>query len=166
MDWLPCIKRRTIDLYNKDGSKGEIHRCAHLSCSQHGQDVSPENCAECPLRIEQDFRSISNNERMVARRDFQQPKILRDGTMIYPKTGWEPPKCPDGYEPKSANPRDPNAWVFIPKWPKCLDRKMINTVENCGCIQINSLCTSKDSEFNGQLVVLKMCEDCPVKRSE
>ena len=159
----PCVKRQTVVLLHKDGSTGEVHRCAHVACESLGRDVTDEVCDACPLRIETDIRPPGYRERMVGSRDFQEPKVLPDGTMIYPKTGWEPPLCPEGYKRKNEDPRSEDAWVFVPVWPECSARKTVNTIQNCGCVKINSLCTSPESDKNGQLVVLSMCQECPVR---
>lgn len=166
VEWLPCKKRRDKTMMASDGSTTVKTECFHISCESLGKEVTPTICAQCPLRVTQTFlKPPGYKEIQVNERDFGQPKIMEDGSLVYPRTGFEPPVVPEGYYRKSDNIRDDGAWTFIPLWPPCGDRSTANTVRSCGCVQINAMCGSKDSQHHGQRVVLTECLACPVRRA-
>lgn len=163
-EWLPCIQRQMVVLCHKDGSKGELHRCIHQSSKHFAQELTPENCAACPLRVFTRMRPPDYSALQVNGREFGEPKIMEDGSLVYPKLGWEPPRAPEGYTRKSDDPKSADAWVFLPQWPPCVDREMANTVLPCGCIKVNPICASLACERHGRRVTVEMCRECPVRR--
>lgn len=154
---LPCARRNEITLIARDGSKSLIHRCAHVDCERHGKDVDEAACQGCVMRVP------SNHTAPCAvfggKKDFAEPKLNPDGTLTYPKTGWEPPRVPYGFERSIED-----AWTMIPKWPPCALRQMIGRKLSCGCVEFNSVCGSQESRKPGQLVVLSDCEACSVRK--
>lgn len=163
--WVPCVKRQEIVQLNPDGSTQPLARCTHKACVMFNKDLQVDDCAQCPLRVfTEAIRPPGYQQKIVNERDFGQPKILADGTLVYPMTGIEPPVVPEGYVRKSEDIRSEDAWAFIPTWPPCQDREMANSVRPCGCIQIGAMCASKESNRYGLDVLVQICHDCPVRR--
>ena len=93
-------------------------------------------------------------------KSFTKPHVLDDGTLIYPKRGWEPPPLIEGYRRKSDNPKNSDAWILIPVWKDCKFRKqMQRNKENCRCITFYHVCTNKAVGDN-VLVNLNLCSCC------
>lgn len=92
---------------------------------------------------------------------YIRPRKLDDGTVIYPKRGWEPPPLIPGYVRKSNNPRSADAWIFIPTWNFCEYRKeFIVQRENCRCETLIHRCqhkTQKDLKVDAVV-----CETCKI----
>ena len=77
------------------------------------------------------------------------PTILNDGTIVYKKTGWEPPLNIDGYGRDKEN-----RWVFHPLWPECDTREAeVVLAEECKCLHVKMFC-------DGQPVSLERCQEC------
>jgi hypothetical protein len=125
--------------------------------------VTPDHCKACVLRVPKKEHADKTANRPTIR-DFQEPKLMDDGSLVYPRTGWEPPKVPEGYRRKSDDIRSSDAWVFIPEWPGCVDRVMSNTVSACGCVHINAFCGSKTAENKGKQINVNACVGCPHRR--
>jgi len=67
------------------------------------------------------------------------PRLLDDGTIIYPRRGKTPPLDIEGYKRKSKN--GPDAWIFIPTWKFCQYRKQIvRHQEDCKCDILVDVC--------------------------
>lgn len=162
--YLPCEKRQEQQYHNTDGSLRPLHRCNHPSSAMYVKEVTPADCAECPFRIATKLRPPEYRETHLTIRNFGQPKLLEDGSLVYPRQGWEPPSTPAGYKPKSTDPRSDDAWVFLPMLKHCVDRQMVNTVKPCGCINVILMCESPTSEHRGKLVDMHKCDACPVAR--
>jgi hypothetical protein len=163
--WVPCVRRREIELIHKDGSRGQLQRCAHQACSRFNMDVNAADCAACPLRlITEDVRPEGYTELPIYKRDYKEPAIRSDGVLAYTKCNATPPSVPAGYVRASDDPKTDDYWVFLPQFPSCVDREMANTVQRCGCVQINALCASDKSGRRNQPVTPLVCEACPVRR--
>jgi hypothetical protein len=140
-------------------------QCAHPGCEKFVQLVTEDYCKACPLRTApdiQDIMPVPKPEEIprATLRDFEQPVVLDNGNIVYPKTGWEPPVTPAGY---TRSPDDD--WVFIPTWPPCVDRRTMNSVRPCGCINIQAVCLSKVAPTLGQTVTAEICQKCPHRRT-
>lgn len=153
---LPCARRNVVNLIGRDGSTSIVHRCAHIDASHFTQVVDADACACCVMRVPSNH--VSPAARFDGEKDFQEPVLNADGSITYPKTGWEPPRCPKGFE-KTNDP-----WTFRPLWAPCADRQLIGRKLSCGCIEFSALCGSAASVKAGQLVVLSDCEACPVRK--
>jgi hypothetical protein len=82
-------------------------------------------------------------------------RILPDGSVLYAKTGFEPPPDLEGFV------RDPeNAWHFLPLWPKCKKRIQTQLVKQCGAISVLSVCAHSGCPFKQQEVSLADCQGC------
>lgn len=153
---LPCARRNVINLVGRDGSTSLVHRCAHVDAERFTNTVTESDCASCVMRVP------SNHTLPIARfdgpKDFAEPTLNADGSITYPKTGWEPPRCPKGFE-KTDDP-----WTFRPLWAPCADRQLHARKLSCGCVELDGICGSGASPKNGQLVVLNDCEACPARR--
>jgi hypothetical protein len=159
----PCIRRQEIKTFNRDGSQGTIHRCSHTLCEFYGKQVSGIECNECPLRTILETAPTGVLDRAAVERVFGQPKLLPDGCLVYEKRGLEPPPNHTGYQRKSADLTNIEAWVFIPLMPHCRFREMRNGVRPCGCVRIDQVCTNKESVMNGKSVLVKDCAECLVR---
>ena len=89
-------------------------------------------------------------------KSFGTPRTQRDGSITYPKKGWEPPPEIEGYT------RDPrNKWRFIRKWLPCKSRQETKLTKPCGAIQIVALCECKGCPMYSLTVRAVDCEACP-----
>lgn len=90
---------------------------------------------------------------------YARPRIFPDGTIVYPRLGWEPPPAIPGYIRKGNNPRSSDAWTFIPIWNKCPHRiEKVKKRENCQCLMIYHVC-----DLNGNIPIdTKLCPNCPL----
>jgi hypothetical protein len=89
---------------------------------------------------------------------ISRPRIMRDGSLIYPKKGWEPPPVPDGFTRKTTNLRSSDAWVFLPKFKTCEHRVFKEGhKQSCGCISLLLHCNK-----SGKLVQITegQCMKC------
>ncbi len=87
------------------------------------------------------------------------PRKLADGSIMYPKRGWEPPPPIPGYTRKSHNPKSADAWVFIPDWNACKYRKeLIVNREGCQCETMVYECQHKSKV--GLRVNTPICDGC------
>lgn len=68
------------------------------------------------------------------------PRFMADGTIVYPKRGWEPPPIPAGYRRKSDNLRSADAWIMLPVLPDCQQRQIITKETPCGAVKITYRC--------------------------
>ena len=90
------------------------------------------------------------------------PRKLIDGSIMYPKRGWEPPPPIPGYTRKSNDPRSADAWVFIPDWNSCEYRKeYIVQRKGCRCETLVYKC-QQESQI-GLQVNTDICETCKLK---
>lgn len=159
--WDPCVHRLQGIQFKPNGCI-ELHMaCNHPEAATYGTEVFPQTCGSCVLRAtcKTDRAHMRVPRKMIEERDFQQPTIEPDGAMVYPKTGWEPPVCPEGYHVDPAN-----RWRFIPDWKPCVHRSFDNTVRPCGCISIHAVCHSKESGVQGEQIPYVVCEKCPVRK--
>lgn len=161
---LPCLRRNEITEISRDGLTIVTYRCAHIGCEQFTKPVAEADCAACVLRVPHE-RAVGSLGSVAGERQFDQPRFV-NGELIYPKTGWEPPKEPEGFKRKNDDPKSPDAWVFIPNWPECAEREMHGRTLPCGCVNFAAICASKRSGKEGQLVTLGVCEACPVRSKQ
>jgi len=157
--WPHCIARLFGTQVKPDGCIDVKMACNHPHAATFGQPVSLDKCKGCVMRTQTPPDRPNRAVPPPAKRDFKQPTIQPDGRLVYEKTGWEPPVCPDGYH------RDPNdMWAFIPMWQPCADRTFENTVRPCGCVTVKAKCHSSESGYEGQQVPSTVCIGCPVRR--
>lgn len=145
-------------MHGADGIIRPIFRCTHPSCEHFVKKVTDVECSECPLKILTSMRPPDYTENEISLRSFDQPSISEDGTIRYPKTGWEPPKIPEGYK------RGEDDWTFVPLFQICPDRVLVNQVAPCGCIKINAMCNNDKSEHFQKVVDADKCGACLVRR--
>lgn len=88
---------------------------------------------------------------------LNRPRIYSDGTVVYPKRGWEPPPVPEGYVRKTKNLRSLDAWKFVPKFKLCSHRVFKEGEKSCGCVTMLLHCNR-----SGELVKINeaQCQDC------
>ena len=93
---------------------------------------------------------------------YLKPRILKDGTVIYPIRGWEPPPPMPGYRRKSNNPQCGDAWIFIPEWNSCKFRaEKKEKRANCQCIMLVHYCDHPKNQ--GNAINTQVCENCKLK---
>ena len=159
------------------------HRLNGPFCSQQ---VTAENCAACAVKHPDDAKLASPDMMhrpptlpilKTPRPDLQSiqttlPAFVAgrdrpvhfepDGSIIYDKDGWEPPRDIDGYT------RDPqNAWRFLPLWPVCRLRLATGVrLANCGCVGVIMRCNDPRSPVFGQQAAYNQCAGCkPLERN-
>jgi hypothetical protein len=71
------------------------------------------------------------------------PTKATDGTLVYPKRGWEPPPVPAGYIRKTTDLKSADAWTFIPILPPCEDRTSETETGHCGAQAIKYSCKGR-----------------------
>lgn len=49
-EFPPCPKRSRLTQFKADGTKDHVQRCTEQEATKANQDVTPEDCIECPLR--------------------------------------------------------------------------------------------------------------------
>lgn len=90
------------------------------------------------------------------------PEIRDDGTIIYPKIGWEPPPVPPGYKRKSDDLSRDDAWTLVRIEPLCTFCKLVQTRrKNCGCLRVVPTCTYRGKSEN---IDFDRCDSCPDKK--
>jgi len=158
--WEPCAYRLQGVKLLSSGAIDVKMACNHPEAATYGQPVSCKTCTGCVLRTATKLPNLTHTKRYaIEARDFEQPEKLEDGTLVYPKTGFEPPVCPEGYH------RSPtNMWAFIPEWQACVHRTFENSVRPCGCVNINAVCHSPESGHDKERVPFITCQGCPVRK--
>lgn len=76
------------------------------------------------------------------------PRVSADGTIAYPKRGWEPPPVPDGYRRKSNHLASPDAWIMVPVLPTCKHRTQQIEHTPCNAARMTYHCTVKGEPTN------------------
>ncbi len=156
--WPPCAARFYSAKIKSNGCVDVVMACNHPQATTFRQPVDCGTCHGCVLRTQM-MPEIPEVLPVCEQRDFEQPVIQPDGRLVYKKTGWEAPQCPEGYH------RDPNdTWAFIPEWQPCVDRTFDNTMKPCGYVTIHAKCNSDTSGFKNQLIPFVACQNCPVRR--
>lgn len=87
---------------------------------------------------------------------YSAPRLMSDGTLIYPKRGTSPP-IPEGYQRKSEKSSD--AWIMIPIWKNCSFRirKQIQR-KDCRCVTFIYSCGHPKCDH--QYLTTLMCKSC------
>lgn len=80
-----------------------------------------------------------------------------DGTLVYPKQGWEPPPVPAGYRRKSNDLHSPDAWAFEPVLPACNLRTREISFTPCGAAKVVYFCRLEGQKTR----VTNACLECP-----
>ena len=76
----------------------------------------------------------------LANRPHLKPRIFENGTIAYPKRGWEPPPVPAGYRRKVDDLRSSDAWIFLPDLSPCKNRSKVIKYSACGAANIQYQC--------------------------
>jgi hypothetical protein len=79
------------------------------------------------------------------------------GTLIYARTGWEPPPCPPGYRARSSDTESDDAWILDPDEPMCKHLTLSPADRgSCGYRRVAKRCGSI-----GAFVGARTCGTCP-----
>ena len=112
-----------------------------------------ERCLPCEQEA-QAGKAVSTVQKSFARGRF-----MPDGSLVYPKKGFEPPPPVEGYE------RDPgNAWRFLPLWPACQTRARMLQMKKCGAFNVVMVCSNGACEYAQNPVTLQICQGCPLRK--
>lgn len=131
--------------------------CGHPSSDSYKKRVVPPICRDCPVRTTEPFNP-KEHKPAEPTTDFKYT-VQPNGTIIYEKTGWEPPQVPEGYVADEKNP-----WVLRPAWPECDKREQHTwTKQSCGCAGVKMICRHPDSVYFNDGVSLSICEQCPIR---
>lgn len=161
---LPSCRRRLV-AENQDGVRlfcAPATRPAGLTAAEAVSDpkwyrnrkITPKDCLLC-----QEMEAPEQQEPKEPPKEkptHGRPRILSDGTLAYPKRGWEPPPVPAGYQRKSNDLRSPDAWVFIPTLPPCELRVREIQYTPCGAAKLTYLCTRDGQRAR----VVSACLEC------
>lgn len=90
---------------------------------------------------------------------FSRARMLSDGSIVYPKKGFEPPPPIEGYE---RDPGDP--WHFKPIWPDCKARIQTLYLKKCGATGILSVCANQECPKFQKQLTLTDCQGCPFRQ--
>jgi hypothetical protein len=94
------------------------------------------------------------------KKTFGRARILKDGSVVYAKKGWEPPPDLPGFVRDKGDP-----WRFLPLWPPCRFRIQTQHVKKCGAISVLTVCNCKECPLRQQQVQIQNCEQCTYKES-
>jgi hypothetical protein len=97
---------------------------------------------------------------MATQKTFARGRFMADGSLVYPKKGFEPPPPVEGYERDKGN-----AWRFIPLWPDCQTRVRMLKMKKCGAYNVIMACTNTQCEHNQNQVTLQICQSCPLRQA-
>jgi hypothetical protein len=59
----PCSKRKTIVIFNQDGTKDDTFQCSERTAQMHTLTVLESDCEKCPVRKIVNSRSIDHEAR-------------------------------------------------------------------------------------------------------
>jgi hypothetical protein len=127
------------------------------TCTYNGKSavIMEETCKKCPHNTTIEKPTIDGDITMQEQQTHARPRLLNDGTIAYPKRGWEPPAIPAGYERKSNDLRSADAWIFIPIIKPCKHRQRHLTFSPCGNAKIVWVCGP-----TGRCVETTRCSTC------
>lgn len=112
-------------------------------------------CVPCD-ELKRRRRAVTHAPRQTS---FAKGRLMPDGSIIYPKKGFEPPPPIEGYN------RDPgNAWRFIPLWPACKFLNRTLQLKRCGSYNIKMTCGCADCPLLGQILKIEDCQSCPLRQ--
>lgn len=125
----PCARRQSLILFNQDG-QARKERCLEQSAEKANQDVVPEDCAACPVRVE----------------------LLQ----VDKKSGrYKPPTTIPALVQFIDRP-DPGGDGF----PDCPHRMIANVPGCCGRVTTVRVCNSVDAARYGADTTPAICREC------
>lgn len=148
---LPCKKR----LEGIKNGQLMFLICNCPNAKKFKQRVTADICNRCSFR-----KGINEPEKriMAEEKTHGRPRFFSDGTIAYPKRGYEPPPCPVGYRRKSKDLKNSDAWIFLPILPTCPDRHREIEYGRCGAASITYFCTRKSERM--RIYDLSTCNKC------
>lgn len=105
------------------------------------------NCPPCDAAAKQ-LKQITD-------KTFARARFLPDGSLVYPKKGFEPPPPIEGYERDKGN-----KWRFIPLWPDCKTRARMLQLKKCGAYSVTMVCTNQECPLLQQGLGIQDCNNC------
>ena len=141
-----CDKARD----GKHLATGEVvyRLCLDATKPTHGRSVGPSTCTRCiqtqmkPVVVAEPVSTLGPlrpDLSAIALPEGAKVAIQLDGSILYEKTGWEPPPSIDGYVRDKTN-----KWLFHPLWPVCDKRTGRFFIRGeCGCIQVEMKCQDR-----------------------
>ena len=150
-----CQKSRQVVNRDSDGSVTRVNCCAHGAAEAYGGKVPLERCKDCTLRQPLTRIGMACKEHPPTNPVWPEPHYVADGAIAYPfRQGAEAPPVPEGY--KRREEEGASSWCFVPVWPECPYRQMMNKRTPQGDLQINAYCGSQ----NNQQVGFAQCKHC------
>lgn len=98
---------------------------------------------------------------MSTQKTFARGRFMPDGSLVYPKKGWEPPPEVEGYQRDKGN-----AWRFLPLWPDCITRARMLKMKQCGAYNVVMVCTNNECPHAQNPVTLQICQNCPLRQAK
>lgn len=116
--------------------------------------IIKSNCPPCEAANNKPQPRASNEK------SFGRARIAPDGSISYPKKGFEPPPPVEGYERDKGNP-----WHFKPLWPDCKHRARTLQMKKCGAYDVIMVCGCNGCPLKQQLLKLPDCQNCPHRQA-
>jgi hypothetical protein len=130
--------------------------CRNPKSVFHKKRVLSGRCAKCPLNELVETPSEKPQEAHT-----EPPEITPLGTLIYARTGWEPPPCPPGYVRRSSDLESDGAYILDPIRPLCKHLSLLVAEKgSCGYHRVKRRCCLIKS-FVGP----KTCDDCAYREN-
>jgi hypothetical protein len=150
---LPCKKR----LEGTKAGQLMFFICNQRDCPDYKKRVTEDICNSCSHR---EGANQSEQRSMAEDTTHGRPRFFPDGTIAYPKRGYEPPPIPPGYRRKCADLKNSDAWIFLPVLPACRDRKHEIEYGHCGACKISYYCANNHEGIKVRIHDLSTCNKC------
>lgn len=135
MSYPACPSRQELLVIHANGVRMTVQRCAELTATTIGQDLTTDVCEACPVR---------------------ELVLAKVGERAAPKLKFE--------ETHTVRRKKPDA-TNTPEWLSCKDRLAVSVVACCGEKSLARVCNSHASSQRGQRVEPATCKNCPVRRA-
>lgn len=183
----PCTRRviRPTGMICKPPRRGDMSSREHIAAHRaHKLNINLTDCENCPMRSQNvPVRPKIIHPRQLTVKDqpeehipglakapsqtpqearTEPPEITPLGSLVYPRTGWEPPPCPPGYQRKSDDPKSDDAWVLEPMGTACKHLQIsFGEVGACGYPRVRRTC-GKIQSFIGPTT----CNNCRLREEQ
>lgn len=130
MDFPACDKRQKLVMFEADGTRNTVRRCAEQTAPAFQQDVTPEVCDLCPVRS----FVLKRKEREKA----------------------APLKVKDIFAVKKVEKHKPEQKL----WVSCSSRESVTVGTCCGGSAKVIRCSNHECAYDGQEVTPVICSTC------
>lgn len=132
-----CPARQRLTQWGVDGSKTHVQRCTEQTAEKANQNVTPEDCSDCPVRA----------------------LLVRDGSE-YQSTAKRPAKQASGPLKKDEGG---GGYVFCDTRQVLT---VVPTCGSCSKVMHYRICDGDKSPHYRGMVTPEQCADCPFRTSE